>query len=276
MMMIEPFLKWPGGKRWLTNRHLDMFPKTYGKYIEPFLGGGAVFFALSPKDAYLSDSNEELVNTYNRIKGDRLKIEKSLARFQSKHDSDFYYKVRDKSSPTDPVARAVRFLYLNRTCFNGIYRVNKNGDFNVPIGTKDAVSFEDGYLDKVAQALKNARIRRRDFAVAIGKANKNDFVFIDPPYTVMHNNNGFVKYNAQLFSWTDQARLATSIKEAAERGALIMMSNADHESVRALYDGFGFHHVLARSSVLAGDPGKRRSATELLITNYLVPGMSSS
>ena len=273
--MIEPFLKWPGGKRWLTSRHLDMFPKKYGKYIEPFLGGGAVFFALSPKDAYLSDSNEELVNAYNRIKGDRLKIEKSLARFQAKHDSDFYYKVRDKSNPTDPIARAVRFLYLNRTCFNGIYRVNKNGDFNVPIGTKDAVSFEDGYLDKVSEALKNVRIRRRDFAVAIGKANKNDFVFIDPPYTVMHNNNGFVKYNAQLFSWTDQARLATSIKAAAERGALIMMSNADHESVRTLYDGFGSHHVLSRSSVLAGDPGKRRSATELLVTNYPVPKISN-
>jgi DNA adenine methylase len=273
--MIEPFLKWPGGKRWLTKSHSDMFPKTYGKYIEPFLGGGAVFFALSPKDAYLSDSNEELINAYNRIKGDRLKIEKGLARFQAKHSSDFYYKVRDKSSPTDPIARAVRFLYLNRTCFNGIYRVNKNGDFNVPIGTKDAVSFEDGYLDKVALSLKNARIRKRDFAVAIGKAHENDFVFIDPPYTVMHNNNGFVKYNAQLFSWTDQARLAIAIKTAAERGALIMMSNADHDSVRALYDGFGFHHVLSRSSVLAGDPSKRREATELLVTNYPIPRISS-
>ena len=182
--------------------------------------------------------------------------------------------MRDKSSPTDPVARAVRFLYLNRTCFNGIYRVNKNGDFNVPIGTKDAVSFEDGYLDKVAQALKNARIRRRDFAVAIGKANENDFVFIDPPYTVMHNNNGFVKYNAQLFSWKDQARLAAAIKAAGERGALIMMSNADHESVRALYKGFGTHRSLTRASILAGDPDCRRNATELLVTNYPVADTS--
>jgi DNA adenine methylase len=270
MRMIEPFLKWPGGKRWLAARHLHMFPKTYGNYIEPFLGGAAVFFALSPKEAYLSDANGELINAYNRIKHDWAKIEKHLAKHHEKHDSDFYYKVR-KDSPTDPIARAVRFLYLNRTCFNGIYRVNKEGKFNVPIGTKDEVSFEDGYLEKVAKSLKNARIRKRDFAVAIGKAEKGDFVFIDPPYTVMHNNNGFVKYNAQLFSWKDQARLATAIKAAGERGALIMMSNANHDSVRALYNGFGTHRTLTRASILAGDPYHRRSATELLVTNYSIP-----
>jgi DNA adenine methylase len=268
--MIEPFLKWPGGKRWLAARHLHMFPKTYGNYIEPFLGGAAVFFALSPKEAYLSDANGELINAYNRIKHDWDKVEQRLATLHKKHNSDFYYKVR-KINPTDPIARAVRFLYLNRTCFNGIYRVNKEGKFNVPIGTKDEVSFEDGYLEKVAKTLKNARIRKRDFAVAIGKAKEGDFVFIDPPYTVMHNNNGFVKYNAQLFSWKDQARLATAIKAAGGRGALIMMSNADHDSVRALYDGFGTHRSLKRASTLAGDPDYRRNATELLVTNYPIP-----
>lgn len=267
--MIEPFLKWPGGKRWLAERHLHMFPKTYGNYFEPFLGGAAVFFALTPEDAYLSDANGELINAYNRIKHDWAKVEQRLARLHMKHDSDFYYKMR-KKNPTDPVARAVRFLYLNRTCFNGIYRVNKEGRFNVPIGTKDEVSFEDGYLEKVARALKNARIRKRDFAVAIGQAQEGDFVFIDPPYTVMHNNNGFVKYNAQLFSWKDQARLATAIKAAGDRGVLIMMSNADHDSVRELYDGFGAHHSLTRASILAGDPGFRKSATELLVTNYRI------
>lgn len=172
--------------------------------------------------------------------------------------------------PVDPVARAARFLYLNRTCFNGIYRVNKEGHFNVPIGTKDAVSFEDGYLEKVQQALESAQIEMLDFEIAIGRANKDDFVFIDPPYTVMHNNNGFVKYNAQLFSWKDQARLAHAIKAAGKRGALIMMSNADHESVRALYDGFGTHFSLTRTSILASDPGYRRSATELVVINYPV------
>jgi DNA adenine methylase len=190
--MIEPFLKWPGGKRWLAGRHIQLFPKTYGNYIEPFLGGAAVFFALSPQEAYLSDANGELINAYNRIKHDWAKVEQRLLRLHNKHDSDFYYKVR-KREPKDPLARAVRFLYLNRTCFNGIYRVNKEGKFNVPIGTKDEVSFGNGYLEKVAKALKNARIRKRDLAVAIGKAQKCDFVFITPPYTVLPNNNPFVK-----------------------------------------------------------------------------------
>ena len=265
--MIEPFLKWPGGKRWLTSRHMHLFPKTYNKYIEPFLGGAAVFFALSPGEAYLSDANVELVNAYNRIKNNWAEIEKRLAKYHTKHDSDFYYKIR-KQTPIDPIDRAVRFLYLNRTCFNGIYRVNKEGVFNVPIGTKDTVSFEEGYLEQVAQTLKSAHIRQRDFAVAIDKAAEGDFVFIDPPYTVMHNNNGFVKYNAQLFSWPDQARLAIAIKAAAKRGALIMMSNADHGSVKTLYQDFGTHHILTRSSVLAGKPDSRRNATELLITNF--------
>jgi len=268
--MIEPFLKWPGGKRWLAARHLNMFPKTYGRYFEPFLGGAAVFFALAPEEAYLSDANAELINAYNRIKHDWAKIEKRLAAYHKRHDSNFYYKVR-KRNPKDPVARAARFLYLNRTCFNGIYRVNKEGIFNVPIGTKDEVSFDAGYLEKVAKALKDARIRRSDFTTSIGKAREGDFVFIDPPYTVMHNNNGFVKYNAQLFSWKDQSRLATAIKAAGDRGALIMMSNADHDSVRELYDGFGTHHSLTRASILAGDPDYRKSATELLVTNYLIP-----
>jgi DNA adenine methylase len=265
--MIEPFLKWPGGKRWLTSRHLDLFPKTYGRYIEPFLGGAAVFFALTPEEAYLSDANGELINTYNRIKNNWAQIEKRLATYHKSHDSDFYYKVR-KRNPKQGIARAARFLYLNRTCFNGIYRVNQDGVFNVPIGSKDEVSFEKGYLEAVAKVLKDARIRKSDFATAIGKAQKGDFVFVDPPYTVMHNNNGFVKYNAQLFSWKDQARLATAIKAAGKRGALIMLSNADHESVKALYKGFGTHQTLERSSVLAGDPGCRRAATELLITNF--------
>jgi DNA adenine methylase len=274
MMTIEPFLKWPGGKRWLAARHLDMFPKSYNSYIEPFLGGAAVFFALAPERAYLSDANAELINAYNRIKKDRIKVEKGLARYQKKHDAHFYYKVR-AASPTDPVARAIRFLYLNRTCFNGIYRVNKDGQFNVPIGTKDAVNFDEGYLEAVANSLRDVRIRVRDFAVAIRKAQEGDFVFIDPPYTVMHNNNGFVKYNAQLFSWKDQARLASEIKAAGERCVLVMMSNADHFSVRELYSGFGTHHTLTRSSVLAGDPQRRRNATELLVTNYPLPGFSA-
>jgi DNA adenine methylase len=269
--MIEPFLKWPGGKRWLATRHIDLFPKNFNRYIEPFLGGAAVFFALGPEQAYLSDANAELINAYNRIKTDLSKLQKRLNRYQRLHSSEFYYRVRD-GQPTDPVARAARFLYLNRTCFNGLYRVNKRGEFNVPIGTKTLINFEDGQLEQIAKILRKARVRTRDFETAINKAQRKDFVFIDPPYTVMHNNNGFVKYNAQLFSWKDQARLAECIKAASRRGVMVMMSNADHGSVKALYQGFGNHYSLTRASRLAADASHRKDATELLITNYAPEG----
>jgi DNA adenine methylase len=146
--------------------------------------------------------------------------------------------------------------------------VNLNGVFNVPIGTKTAVSFEKGYLETVAASLKKATIRVLDFEYAINDAKRDDFIYVDPPYTVMHNNNGFVKYNSKLFSWPDQARLAQALKSAGARGALVMLSNADHPSVRTLYDGFGTPQKLSRHSALSADSSFRRSATELLITNY--------
>jgi DNA adenine methylase len=175
------------------------------------------------------------------------------------------------SRPIDPLERAVRFIYLNRTCFNGIYRVNKNGDFNVPIGSKEVVEYPQGYLKAVADSLATATIEMAGFEETISKAGKGDFVFVDPPYTVRHNDNNFVKYNSSLFSWCDQKKLALAVKAAAHRGAEIMLSNADHSSIRGLYRGFGSHHRITRSSVLAADASQRSKTTELLITNYVTP-----
>ena len=169
------------------------------------------------------------------------------------------------------IEQAVRFLYLYRTCFNGIYRVNLKGDFNVPIGTKDLVEYPKNYLQEIANCLRYASIRVADFEETIDKASFGDFVFVDPPYTVMHNNNNFLKYNASLFSWADQERLAATIKRATRRGAAIMVSNADHQSVRELYADFGNHYRVNRSSVLAADSLHRRKSTELLITSYELP-----
>ena len=166
------------------------------------------------------------------------------------------------------VERAVRFIYLNRTCFNGIFRVNREGVFNVPIGTKEKVSFPKEFLESVATALQSATIETMDFEDAIGKASKDDFVYADPPYTVKHQNNGFVKYNEKLFSWADQERLARALKSAALRGAAVMLSNAAHKSVQSLYEGFGERQTLTRSSVLSGDPAFRGDAAELLLTNF--------
>jgi len=268
--MCEPFLKWPGGKRWLVRQYPSLFPTQYCRYLEPFLGGGAVFFHLAPQRACLSDTNGELINAYQCLKKHARVIENRLADLQRKHGETFYYRMR-ATRPTGAIDQAVRFLYLNRTCFNGIYRVNLKGEFNVPIGTKEHVAYPEGYLQQIAARLRYASIRVADFEQTIDKAKANDFVFVDPPYTVVHNNNNFVKYNSKLFSWTDQAKLASAVKRAARRGAAVMISNADHQSVRELYIGFGTHHRVDRTSILAADLLHRRKTTELVITSYRVP-----
>ncbi len=265
--MPEPFLKWPGGKRWLVRRYSPLFPSTYQRYLEPFLGGAAVFFHLAPRCALLSDTNKDLVNVYQCLKKHAKTIDQQLCDLQRKHSEKLYYRIR-AMRPTGSVDQAVRFLYLNRTCFNGIYRVNLKGDFNVPIGTKNLVAYPDGYLEVVSKCLRHASIRHVDFEVAIDGAATGDFIFADPPYTVMHNNNNFLKYNSSLFSWSDQVKLAAALKRAAARGAAFMVSNADHLCVRDLYAGLGNHFQVNRSSILAANSLRRRKTTELLITNY--------
>lgn len=265
--MLEPFLKWAGGKRWLVQRHNDFLTKHFKRYIEPFLGSGAVFFYLLPRRATLADSNAELINAYRAIKQTPQDIHNRLKRFQRLHGPNLYYKIR-LMIPDDPMERAARFIYLNRTCFNGLYRVNRQGIFNVPIGSKTLVEFPEGYLEAVSATLRRAVLRVSDFETIIDQSGDGDFVYVDPPYTVMHNTNNFVKYNSNLFSWDDQCRLKRAIGRAADRGALIMLSNADHKVVRELYHDFGKHHHIQRTSVLAGSSGHRRKTSELLITNY--------
>lgn len=265
--MLKSFLKWAGGKRWLIQNHEEIFPKTYQRYIEPFLGGGSVFFHLHPHVSILSDSNAALINAYSCIKTSPHAIDMRLKLLHRSHCVRQYYKIRDSTPPTN-VEEAIRFIYLNRTCYNGLYRVNRAGEFNVPIGTKLEVKYPNGYLDKISKILSLAELLTSDFEAVVDMARTEDFLFIDPPYTVMHNNNNFIKYNASLFSWKDQVRLAAAIRRADARGALIMLSNADHSSIRELYANFGTHRHLNRSSVLSGTVSHRRMTTELIITNY--------
>jgi DNA adenine methylase len=267
MAMVEPFLKWPGGKRWLVQKYPHLLPSKLGRYIEPFLGGAAVFFRILPDEAILSDANAELIEAYNCVKAHPEGLHRALAAFQKRHCSAFYYKMR-LSSPKDMLSRAARFLYLNRTCFNGIYRVNLDGQFNVPIGSKTRVAYPAGYLNRIATTLRNAEIIARDFEASISLAGSGDFLYLDPPYTVMHNCNNFVKYNDVLFSWKDQERLADAAHQADKRGAMVFVSNADHVSVRKLYKGSWRHHTVSRSSILAAAPDARRPTTEVAITNY--------
>jgi DNA adenine methylase len=265
--MILPFLKWPGGKRWLVQDYRGAFPTVAGTYYEPFLGAGAVFFMTEPSDAYLSDSNGELVNVYKQIRKAPIKFGEALSRYHQKHDKEFYYRERARTYECN-FRRAVQFVYQNRTCFNGIYRVNLEGQFNVPIGTKTAVVLPSDDFLAVANALRGKTLAVADYTDTIAKAGKGDFVFADPPYTVKHNLNGFVKYNDKLFQWSDQEKLHTALTAAGKRGARILISNANHASIRKLYSNGWRLHVVSRSTVISADSRRRGGTTELLISNF--------
>jgi DNA adenine methylase len=258
-----PFLKWAGGKRWLVRDHSTAFSVSFNRYLEPFLGSGAVFFSLCPASAVLSDSNEELILTYQAIQSDWKSVWAELEHMHNKHSKDFYYAIR-RLRPDGDVARAARFLYLNRTCWNALYRVNRKGEFNVPIGTKTDV-LAGGDLSACSSALQNAKLVACDFSRTMREAGANDLVFVDPPYTVRHNVNGFLKYNQTLFSWDDQIRLRDEVLSARDRGAKVIVSNAAHESVIALYEGVGEIAVLERASVISGSTRGRRREKEILV-----------
>jgi DNA adenine methylase len=262
---LKPFLKWAGGKRWLFKSGQFSLPRFTGRYLEPFLGGGAVFFQSQPKNAILSDSNERLIELYTAIRDDLAEFQKILKKHSKLHTTDYYYEVRSKKLKT-PTSRAAQFLYLNRTCWNGLYRENLKGQFNVPIGTKQTVIFESDDFEAWSKALSDTSLMCQDFEGAINEAREGDFIFVDPPYTVRHNTNGFVKYNQKIFTWEDQVRLHDALVSAANRGAAFAMTNADHKSIRELYNDLGKHNRLNRYSVIAGDSAYRSQSTELLVT----------
>lgn len=263
---MKPFLKWAGGKRWLTKQLYEFLPATFGRYFEPFLGSGAVFFELLPPQSILSDANEALIETYCAVRDYPLEIHERLTILHKRHCSELYYAQRSML-PKNAVEAATRFIYLNRTCWNGLYRVNQQNHFNVPIGTKDTVIFPDDDFEKVSTALQNANLRSVDFEISIDQADKGDLIYVDPPYTVKHNFNGFLKYNQVMFSWDDQVRLRDCLLRARSRGCHIVISNADHCSVRELYRDFHDVKALSRASVIAGKSTARSSTTELLVVH---------
>ena len=247
---MKPFLKWAGGKRWLTSNYPDIFPISYNRYIEPFLGSGSVFFHLNPERAILSDSNQELMTTYQAIKDNWAGVLELLKMHDNKHSFDYYYLVRSLEFESDE-EKAARMIYLNRTCWNGLYRVNLKGKFNVPKGTKTKVIHEDDKFEETSLLLKNAELHCCDFETTINKAEDGDLLFVDPPYTIQHNYNGFVKYNEKLFSWEDQERLFSCLSKAKNRGVQVISTNAFHDSINKLYENDFSLQMLTRSSTIS-------------------------
>lgn len=257
--MAVPLLKWPGGKRLLAPRIAQLIPNTYDRYIEPFAGGAAIFFHLEPRRAILADINSELIDVYATVRRHHHKIVDALKRLRISRS--VYYAIR-AHEPNTKIERAVRFLYLNRTAFNGIYRVNRQGQFNVPFGCKPGtVICDEALIASAARVLRNTSLACSDFEPIINDARTGDVVYADPPYTTFHDNNGFRRYNERLFSWDDQIRLAKSLHAAARRGAFVVVSNANHAAVHDLYAGFATLSV-SRASCISGSAAHRRSVAE--------------
>lgn len=202
-------------------------------------------------------------------------LQSIMIEYNRSHSVEKYYVERSMSY-SDPVRRAARLLYLNRTCWNGLYRVNRRGEFNVPVGTKTCVIWDTEDFCSYAERLKRASIICQDFESTIDLCGPGDFLFVDPPYTVKHNMNGFIKYNEKLFSWDDQRRLASALRRAGSRGAAILVTNADHESVRDLYNKEFEYRPVSRHSVLAGSSRYRGKTTEALFLMNITDSIAVS
>lgn len=264
-----PFLKWPGGKRWLAPALVQMFDLS-GKtatYVEPFLGGGAVFFAGRFGRSRLSDSNAELIATFRAVRDDHEAVIKQLRALPA--PSPETYALLAKRRPRTEATRAARFLYLNRLAFNGVWRVNARGEFNVPYGHRppnDLVAATR--LRACGAALRDASLQTCDYLEALHRVRAGDVVYCDPPYTVSHNNNGFIRYNENLFSWADQRALAARAAELTDLGVHVAVSNAAHHDVLRLYPSHAFHAFrVVRTSRVAGAVSHRRPQAEMLFVS---------
>jgi len=235
-VVSKPLLKWPGGKRWLASLLAPTLRRELtGRYIEPFVGGGAMFVALQPRRALLCDSNRELISTLRVIRASHEQVFAAVRRFSN--TKTCYLKVR-ASNPKTRVGNAARFLYLNRTCWGGIQRFNRQGRFNVPFGNSGRTVCRSSHVGDFARLLTHARLESGDFERRIDRAMSGDVVYADPPYTTIGANNGFIRYNEHLFSWADQKRLADSANRARQRGAFVVVSGLWHPELLALYKGW--------------------------------------
>lgn len=258
---VLPFLRWPGGKRVLAEEISKFLPASFGRYYEPFAGSAALLFKIQPRSAVLGDLSTELIATYEAVQLDVEAVINWLRK--QKQDKSSYYRIR-QMRPTSLAGRAGRFIYLNRLAFNGIWRVNREGTFNVPYGYRpraDLVGEEA--LRNAASILRRVELRRGDFRETLIGIRRGAFVYADPPYTLAHENNGFRKYNERLFSWDDQVRLANYLSGLASRGVHVCVSNARHPQIRKLYPGFREVH-LQRHVSIAGSVASRGMASESL------------
>lgn len=264
----RPFLRWAGGKTWLTDFVLSLTKDLeINRYYEPFLGGGAVFFALKPQNAILSDANAELISTYITLREKPEEVISMLKTFRN--ESECYYRVRSDVREDD-VYMCARFIFLNQTSYNGLYRVNTAGKYNVPFGHRKIDFIKEDYLRHVSQLLQSVVLRCSDFESSEREIQASDLVFLDPPYTVSHNQNGFIKYNQHLFSLDDQYRLKTFIDHIKEQGAYYILTNAAHDTIREIFDDGDVMYTRNRHSTIGGNQARRGHVDEFVFTNIQI------
>jgi DNA adenine methylase len=276
--LSRPIVKWAGGKTELVPALLPEVPETIRTYVEPFAGGAALFFALSSEEprrfekAKLNDRNAELVACYRAVKADVDALVTRLGGYS--YDKELYYRVRDvETRDLDDVERGARLIFLNRTCFNGLWRENSKGKFNVPFGTyKNPRILDEMALRRAAVALSDVSLTNLDFEDACKRLGEGDFVYFDPPYVPVSKTASFTAYQASGFGRDDHRRLADLLTRLAKKGVKAMLSNADNDETRELYRAFRCKRVGARRSISALGSG-RGKAGELVVTNFGKPGL---
>ncbi len=264
---IKPFLKWAGGKQQLIKDIAPYAPKKFNRYFEPFVGGGAVFFHLNPGKAVLADVNEELINCYTVIRDNVEALLESLDHHEN--SSEYFYAMRATEPETlSTIARASRFIYLNRTCFNGLYRVNKKGQFNVPFGKYKNPNFKQtDRLMEAHAALQKVELVIGDFKTVTKEPAKGDFIYLDPPYHPLDGYADFKRYDKNFFGEEDHIILAETFAELSRRGCYVMLSNSDTPFTRELYKNWNVRTVFAKRLINC-DATKRKGVNELIVTNY--------
>ena len=276
-MSLQPFVKWAGGKRQIMDKLLEFKPKKFRHYYEPFVGGGALLMELEPIHATINDSNKELMYVYKCLRNKRLfkKFFELCKAHEENHSEEYYYKIRDLDRKKTAYAKmtmtekAARCVYLNKACFNGLYRVSGKGYFNVPSGKKEKVKcFDDDNIIALHKYFHKRKpvILCKDFAEAVKTAKAGDFVYFDPPYDVV-GEQSFTSYTAGGFGRDEQTRLRNLIKELSEKGVLVMASNANTDFIQDLYKDFNIHVINARRNINSKGDG-RGAVEEVIITNY--------
>jgi len=269
----RPFVKWAGGKTQLSSELFSRTPLQFNNYYEPFVGGGAFFFSLYRagriKHAYLSDLNAELIDAYVAIRDNVEDLIKILSTYE--HDKDFFYRIREQDAKKlNLFERAARLIYLNKTCYNGLYRVNRQGQFNVPFGSYKSPRICDSEnLREVSTALQGVKIACRPFEKVVRNAKKGDFVYFDPPYEPLSRTANFTSYHKRGFSQDSQKRLRDVCHKLTQNQVQVLLSNSSAALIHELYSDNGFHiDEVKANRAINSNPKKRGKLTELVVTNY--------